>query len=226
MSLSPLPRPSWLRCSEALFTFVTFTFVLWSIYLVFVGTPNEKIMGPVQRVFYFHVGSAIACYCSFGLVLVGSLGYLATRKEWWDVVAEAAGEVGLIFCTIVLVSGMIWGHAIWNTAFRWEPRLVTFLLLWFVLLSFNILRWFADSAKVSAHCAVLGILGAITVPLMVYSIKFLPQSAQLHPQVVAKNGLDPAFKPAFFWSMGSLVLMQFLLTWHRFRLAILSRIKK
>lgn len=197
--------------------------ILYSNYLVFLVVPNERVMGPVQRIFYFHVGSAIACYCAFGVVLVAGLTYLATRDMRADVVSQAAGEVGFVFCTIVMVTGMIWGHAAWNTWFRWEPRLVTFLLLWLIFLSFNVLRMFGDPKKIAVHTAVLGILGAVTVPLVVFSIKLLPQMAQLHPIVVENRGLkDPTFEPTMFVCMASLVLLQAVLIWFRTRIGLLE----
>ena len=208
---------------DALCVAVVGAAILYSNYLVFLVVPNERVMGPVQRIFYFHVGSAIACYCSFAVVLVAGLAYLATRDLRADVVAQAAGEVGFIFCTIVMLTGMIWGHAAWNTWFRWEPRLVTFLLLWLIFLSFNILRAFGDPKKIAAHSAVLGILGAVTVPLVVFSIKLLPQMAQLHPVVVENRGLkDPTFEPTMFMCMAALVLLQAALIWFRMRIGFLE----
>lgn len=204
-------------------TLIVFAAILYSNYLVFLVVPNEQFMGPVQRIFYFHVGAAIACYCSFGIVLIAGLTFLAMRDTRADVVARAAGEVGFVFCSIVLITGMIWGHSAWNTWFRWEPRLITFLLLWLIFLSFNILRWFGDAAKVAAHSAVLGILGAVTVPLVVFSINLLPQSAQLHPQVVGNRGLEgPLFEYTMFVAMGSVVALQFLLVWFRTRLGFIE----
>ncbi|MCB0310885.1 MAG: cytochrome c biogenesis protein CcsA [Bdellovibrionales bacterium] len=209
---------------EAITDIALIILVASAMYVVFMIVPNERIMGPVQRIFYFHVGSAIACYVSFAVVLTASLAYLGTRRKSWDAILHAAGEVGFIFCTIVLVSGMIWAKSAWNTWFRWEPRLVTFLLLWFIALSFNILRRFGEPAKVPQHSAVLGLLGAMTVPLVVFSIKFLPQFAQLHPQVVAQRGLkDPSFIFAMFFCMAVLVLLQLRLLWIRFRIARLEQ---
>jgi heme exporter protein C len=197
--------------------------VAYSNYLVFLDVPNEKIMGPVQRIFYFHVGSAMACYVAFAIVLVAGLAFLANRDPKMDVLGEAAGEVGFVFCTLVLGSGMIWGHSAWNTWFRWEPRLVTFLLLWLLFLGFNLLRRFGDPRKIGAHSAVLGIIGAISVPLMVFSIKLLPRTAQLHPQVVEGGGLkDPRMKFAFFFSMVALIVLQFFLVVLRHRIGLLE----
>jgi heme exporter protein C len=196
--------------------------VLWALYSVFLWVPDEKIMGAVQRIFYFHVSSAVACYCSFGIVFAASVWYLASDSWKADVLAEAAGEVGFLFCTIVLISGMIWGHAAWGTWFNWEPRLVTFLLLWLLFLSYTILRTFGDPARIAKHSAVVGILGSLTVPVMVFSIKLLAQSAQLHPQVVEKRGLAPEMEKALLLTIIAVTLFQACLVWIRTRIGYLK----
>ena len=209
----------------ALQTLGIFTTLLisYSTYLVFMVVPNERTMGPVQRILYFHVGSAFACYCSAAIVLGGGLWYLATREARADRWAQAAGEVGFVFCSMVLFSGMIWGHSSWNTWFRWEPRLVTFLLLWFVFLGFILLRAFGDRSRVAVQSAVLGIVGAITVPLVVFSVYFLPNAPQLHPKEVVVGGLaHPSYRLTFWCSVFSLILLQFFLVWIRARLGELE----
>lgn len=178
--------------------------------LVFIIAPDERVMGAVQRIFYFHVAGAIACYFCFAVVFCASLIFLANRDYRADVFSEAAGEVGFIFCSITLFTGMIWGHSAWNTWFSWEePRLVTFLVLWLIFLSFTILRNFGDPARVSAHASVLGIIGAVSVPLVYVSIKLLPKTAQLHPEVLEKAGLK---HPAYWWAFGISVLCLLMLS--------------
>lgn len=207
--------------SQRLLFFLVFGLIVLANYLIFLWVAYDRILGAVQKIFYFHVGSAIACYCSFGIVFFASIAYLWKRSQKMDILSEAAGEVGFVFCSIVLASGMIWGHAAWNTWFRWEPRLVSFLLLWLIYLSFNILRIFGDPRKIAAHSAVLGILGTLTVPIVVFSIKILPHTAQLHPEVIAKGGLHPTMKTVLILSMGAIVLLQFLLVWIRTRVGFL-----
>ena len=204
--------------------FVVCLLVTWAQYMVFMVVPNEQIMGAVQRVFYFHVASAMACYAAFGAVLFASIAFLATRNTKADMLSIAAGEVGFVFCTITLVTGMIWGHSAWNTWFRWqEPRLVTFLVLWLIFLSFTVLRNFGDPKKTAVHGSVLGILGALSVPIVYVSIKFLPQSARLHPEVVERGGLrDPSYWQAFGLSVFALLSLCALLTWLRYRVGLLD----
>jgi heme exporter protein C len=191
-------------------------------YFVFMVVPNEQIMGAVQRIFYFHVATAFACYAAFFAVFVASISYLTSRNKKHDIFCVAAGEVGFVFCTIVLVTGMIWGHSAWNTWFRWEePRLVTFLVLWLIFLSFTVLRNFGDPAKTSVHGSILGIIGAASVPLVYASIKLLPQSARLHPEVIEHGGLkDPSYWQAFGISVVGMLCLCALLVWARYRIGL------
>jgi len=204
---------------------IAIALVAVSQYLVFMVVPNERVMGAVQRLFYFHVGSAIACYCAFAIVFVASLMFLGNRSREADAWSTAAGEVGFIFCTITLVTGMIWGKSAWNTWFSWEePRLVTFLVLWLIFLSFTALRNFGDPARVSTHASVLGILGALSVPIVYASIKLLPKTAQLHPEVLEHAGLkDPSYWWAFGLSVFALLCLQTLLIWIRVRIGLSER---
>jgi heme exporter protein C len=204
---------------EALGLVVVAALIFYALYLTFMVVPNERMMGAVQRIFYFHVGSAIACYCAVATVLIGSLAYLGTRKRAFDLASEAGAEVGLMLSTMVMLSGMIWARPIWNTWFHWEPRLVSFLLLWMIFLALTLLRRFGEPGKVSQHCAVLGVLAAITVPIVVFSIRLLPQFAQLHPQVIENRGLrDPRFVEA--WAIGTFAMvgLQFFLVYIRARI--------
>ena len=200
---------------------VVTTFLLVGVaqYFIFMVVPNEQVMGAVQRVFYFHVAAALACYAAFAVVFVASLLYLTNRKRESDLLSVAAGEVGFVLCTIVLVTGMIWGRSAWNTWFRWEePRLVTFLVLWLIFLSFTVLRNFGDPTKTAVHGSILGILGAASVPLVYLSIKLLPQSARLHPEVIERGGLrDPSYMQAFLISVVGMLSLCAILVWIRYR---------
>jgi heme exporter protein C len=207
-----------------LLTLVTLLVVAIAQYFIFMVVPNEQVMGAVQRVFYFHVASALACYAAFTVVFIASVAFLTTRNEKADILSTAAGEVGFVLCTVVLITGMIWGHSAWNTWFRWEePRLVTFLVLWLIFLSFTVLRNFGDPTRTAVHGSILGILGALSVPLVYVSIKFLPQSARLHPEVIERGGLkDPSYWQAFGISVGALMLLCGLLVWFRYRVGVIE----
>jgi len=198
--------------------------VFYAIYQVFLVVPNERVMGAVQRIFYFHVAAAMSCYAMIGVLLTGSIVYLATKRVFWDQVAEAGGAVAVMFCTIVLFSGMIWGHSAWNTWWRWEPRLVSFLVLWLILLGYVLLRVILrEDERLGAFSAVLGIIAAVNVPIVIFSIRLLAPQEQLHPEVVAQQGLkDPRFVWALLTANLGIFMMSIMLLLQRLRLAVLE----
>lgn len=204
---------------------VTGSLIFYALYLIFLVVPNERFMGPVQRIFYFHVGAAIASYLAVGVVLIASLYYMATRDIRADTVSMAAGEAGFLFSSIVMLSGMTWGHSAWNTWFRFEPRLVTFLVLWLIFLTFILLRQFGEQKKIPEHSAVLGILGALTVPMVIYSIKLLPAFAQLHPEVITKGGLaDDDMEYGLLIGILAMTSLLATLIWIRTRIGLLEKL--
>ena len=205
ISLPFLTRNVWAR---AIVPGAAFLLVEVSLFVVFAVVPTEQVMGPVQRIFYFHVGAAMSAYLMIAVLFVASLFYLATRKAEWEILGRASAWMGLMLCSIVLVSGMIWGHSAWNTWWRWEPRLVSFLILWLFLLSYNILFSFVQGdQRQGNYGAVLGILIAVNVPIVILSIKFLDHTQQLHPQVIASQGLaSPWFVNGLILAMVSLMI--------------------
>lgn len=216
--------PSWHSVIERLSSLATIVLIPLSLWLIFMEIPNEQVMGAVQRIFYFHVGAAIAAYLAFGVAFLTGVLFLLKREPLQDALNEAAGEVGFVFCSMVLVSGMIWGHSAWNTWFRWEPRLITSLLLWLIFLAFVLLRAFGDKETGAAHAAILSIIGSATVPLVWLSVKLLPQAAQLHPQVIEQGGLrHPLFVVALLLSITALGSLAAWLTLLRSRLGVLER---
>jgi len=169
---------------------LTLLLIVSSHYVIFAIVPTEQVMGLAQRIFYFHVGAAMTSYFAIAVLLISSLFYLATKKWQWDALAETAAEVSLVFCTIVLATGVIWGHSAWNTWWRWEPRLVSFLILWLMMLSYVLLRAFTKRDDRQAnYAAVLGILAAVNIPIVIFSVKLIEHTEQLHPQIVANQGL-------------------------------------
>lgn len=203
----------------SLFIGAVWALVSYTLYLTFLVVPNERVMGSVQRIFYFHVPAAFAGYLTLGILLVGALGYLATHNRKFDALQRSAAEVSLLFISLNLFTGMIWGNAAWGTPFTLEPRLVSSLLLWLLLLSLNVFRFFGNSPKLPTHLAALGILTCLTVPVVIYSIKLLPQFQQLHPQVVQKGGLtDESMRKAFYIGSFAIMGLGVALVWLRYKL--------
>lgn len=205
--------------------FLTFTTLVsasiaYTLYLIFMVVPDERVMGAIQRIFYFHVPSAFATYLALLVLFAGALGYLATANKKFDALQQSAAEVSLLFGSIMLFTGMIWGNAAWGTPFTFEPRLVSSLLLWLMLVALNLFRIFGDSPRLPVHAAALGILSCLTVPVVIYSIKLLPQFQQLHPQVVQKGGLaDPLMRQAFYLGSFTIMSLSIVFLWLRYRIA-------
>lgn len=197
-----------------------------ALVLILFFTPVERVMGPVQKVFYFHVASAWAGMLSFILAAAAGGGYLITRREAWDALSLSAVEVGLIFGLIAILSGMIWAQPIWNTWWVWDPRLTTTAIMELIYLAYFILRGGLGNPEIRARLgAVYAIVGAVTVPLTFFSIRLF---RTIHPVVIATGGSGSAFNmtprmlTAFFVSLGAFTILLIDLVWHRMRLALLQ----
>jgi heme exporter protein C len=117
------------------FEFATLAFMVGALYAIFLYAPIEKTMGIIQKIFYFHVSAAFLSFFAFFIVFVASILYLHRRDRKWDILAQSSAEIGVIFCTLVLITGPIWAKPIWNVWWTWDPRLTTTLILWFIYVS-------------------------------------------------------------------------------------------
>jgi heme exporter protein C len=201
---------------------VTALLLVYGLYQALVGAPTERTMGDVQRIFYYHVPSAWAAFCLFLTNLVASIVYLVRRNLKADALAAAAAEVGVVFCTIVLVTGPIWARPVWGIWWTWDVRLTTTLVLWLIYVSYLVLRRFSDSAQTPVLAAVLAIFGALDVPLVYFSIWFFRTQ---HPQPVMGRGgsLDPRMLHAFLINLLAFSCFGAMVCWARYRLEILRR---
>jgi heme exporter protein C len=166
-----------------------------SLYAIFLYAPVERTQGPPQKIFYFHVPLAWVAYLAFFCTLVGSVGYLRTGKTRWDVLAYSAAEVGVVFTTLVLISGSIWGKTIWGAWWAWDARLTSTLVMWFIYVAYLLLRSSIGRTTVRAarYAAVLGIVGFIDVPIVHMSVTWW---RTLHPQPTVANPAGPTLPPA------------------------------
>lgn len=158
-------------------------------WMVFFWVPTETTMGVVQRIFYIHVPAAWVAFLAFGIVALASAMYLWLGDERLDMAAVAAAEGGMIFTTIVLVTGPLWGKIAWGTWWTWEPRLTLTLLLWFIYLGYFLVRGSTDSPeRGKKFAAVVGIVGALDIPLIHLSVVWF---RSLHPQPVVLKPEGP-----------------------------------
>lgn len=198
-----------------------------ALILILFFTPVEAVMGPVQKVFYFHVSSAWVGMLSLVLAAVAGAGYLLSRKPVWDWLSLSAVEIGLVFGLIAILSGMIWAQPIWNTWWVWDPRLTTTAIMELIYLAYFILRSGLNSPEAQARLgAVYAIVSVVTVPLTFFSIRLF---RTIHPVVIATGGsgesafnMSPRMRFAFFFSLFVFTILLADLAWHRVRLAKLQ----
>ncbi|MCR6108782.1 cytochrome c biogenesis protein CcsA [Bacillus sp. A301a_S52] len=189
--------------------------VIISLYLVFIWSPVERVMGPVQKIFYFHVASAWNAFFAFFIVFIFSLLYIVTKKRSFDLIAGVSGEIGVIFTAIVLTTGPIWARSAWNTWWTWEPRLTTTLILFFMYVAYIMVRNLdMEWQKRSRLAAVFGIIGFANVPIVYMSIRWW--ESNLHPVVVSEGtetggGLDPGMLVTLIFTVMTLTLVYIVL---------------
>ena len=201
---------------------LTALLLIYSTYQALVVAPTERTMGDVQRIFYYHVPSAWTAFCLFFVNLIASLIYLARKNLKADALAVAAAEVGVVFCTIVLITGPIWARPVWGIWWTWDLRLTLTLVLWLIYVSYLVLRRFSDSSQTPKLAAVLAVFGALDVPLVYFSIWFFRTQ---HPQPVIGGGgsLDPRMLHAFLINLFAFSCFGAMVCWWRYRLELLHR---
>ena len=185
---------------------LSFTGMLVSIWMIFLYAPLDAVQGEPQRIFYFHVPMAWLGMLGFGVVAAVGIGYLITKDERWDWAARASAELGAIFITLALVTGSIWGETIWGTWWTWDARLTTTLILWFIYISYLMLRSYLGRTPSSARAgAVLAIIGIIDVPIIYESVNWW---RTLHPvqQVGVDGALPPSVVLTLMFSLASFTL--------------------
>jgi len=160
--------------------------------MVFFYAPREATMGEVQRIFYFHVASAWVGFFGFFVTFAGGIGYLATNNRRWDILALSSAEVGLVYITMTLVTGMLWARPVWGTYWTWEPRLTISAVQWLLYVAYVMLRGSTpDPEREARFAAVYGIAAFVTVPLSWFAIRWW---RTIHPQVVSAAGISIAPK--------------------------------
>jgi heme exporter protein C len=195
------PQRSWLDVAGG----VT---VLAAVAMAFL-TPAEQTQGDVARLLYLHVPAVIAAYLAFALALVGSIGYLASRKMRWDHLAVAGAEVGVVFTGLVLVIGMIWAKPTWGVYWTWTPRLILTAIMFFVYLGYlGLRRAIADPAARARRAAMFGALSIVQVPIIHFSVLWWRDIHQQTSGLVGPGPLqmDPILATTFRISMVSFVV--------------------
>jgi heme exporter protein C len=201
---------------------LTAVLLTYALYEALVGAPTEKTMGDVQRIFYYHVPSAWTAFLLFSINFVASIVYLIRRSTRADALALVSAEVGVVFCTVVLVTGPLWARPVWGIWWTWDMRLTSTLLLWLIYVSYLALRRFSTSGQTPVLAAALAIFGALDVPLVYFSIWIFRTQ---HPQPVMGGGgsINPRMLHVLLINWAAFLLFAVLICWSRYRLEILRR---
>ncbi|MBC7875975.1 MAG: cytochrome c biogenesis protein CcsA [Anaerolineales bacterium] len=197
-------------------------------YLALVFAPTELVMGEVQRVFYFHVGTAWVALLGFILASLAGVTYLITKNMAWDRFEVAAVEVSTLFFFITICLGSIWARPAWNTWWTWDVRLTTAAITELIFIAYFMLRQgIEDPEKRARFGAVYTLLGGISAPITFMVIRLF---RTIHPVVIgnpsaAQEGgfsMTPDMRTAFFFALFAFTVIFIDLIWHRLRLANLE----
>lgn len=156
--------------------------------MVFAYAPIERVMGAVQKVFYFHVATAWVGMIGFIIAAIVAIVYLVTKDLKWDAINVAAVEISLVFFFIAIVLGSIWARPAWGTWWTWEPRLTTAAILEMIYLAYLLLRQgIEDPERRARFGAVYTIVGGLSVPLTFISIRLF---RTIHPVIIGGGGSE------------------------------------
>jgi len=205
------------------FVILTLALLGFSTYQALVVAPTEQTMGEVQRIFYYHVPSAWVAGLCFAVNFLASVVYLWKRSLNADALAAASAEVGVVFCTIVLITGPIWARPVWGIWWTWDARLTTTLVLWLIYVSYLVLRRFATGGQSQVLAAALAIFGFVDVPIVYMSIRWFRTQ---HPQPVMgggqNSGLAPEMLHAFLWNLLAFTFVGICFIVARYRLQVME----
>jgi len=178
---------AWMTCAT----------MLLSLYAIFIYAPTEATMGDVQRIFYFHFASHWVNFLAIFCVFIYSVRFLIKRDRELDIKACSAAEVGLVFATIGLLTGMFWAKPVWGIWWTWDPRLTSFFVLWLIYWGYLMLRRLVEAPEQRARLsAVFGVLGAVDVPIIYISNRVWRTQ---HPQPVIGGGAGSGLDPRMGW---------------------------
>jgi heme exporter protein C len=190
---------------------ITLILMLISTYAALIYAPTETIMGDIQRIFYFHMGTVWVATIAFMIVFVASIIYLINGKKKWDVLAYTSAEIGVLFITLTIITGSIWAKPVWGTWWTWDPQLTTTFILWILYIVYLLIR--ANSGfdeKKAKYSAVFAIIAFIDLPLVYISARVM---RGISPVVFGPGGggIEPKMLNALLITLVSFTLLFILL---------------
>ncbi|MGA2350039.1 MAG: cytochrome c biogenesis protein CcsA [Terracidiphilus sp.] len=196
------------KLAIGLYATLTVALLAWGFYQAIYVAPVDAMQGEIFRIIFYHVPSFAAAFTFFSVSFLGSIGFLSFRRsrpEWAQIAdawALAGAEVGVVFCTVGLTTGPLWGRRAWGIWWTWDARLTTTLVLWLIYVSYLLLRRFAAGPQMQTLAAVLGIFGALDVPIVYMANRWWRTQ---HPAPVfggsEDSGMAPVMVHVLLWNM-------------------------
>lgn len=155
--------------------------MLVTLYMVFLWVPTELNLGVSQRIFYFHVPLGWLGMLSIIVVSVASIVHLINGSQWWDDLAYSTAEIGVIFASLILVTGVIWAKGDLDWWWTWDAKLTTTLILWFIFVGYLMVRSYAPRGSQSTRfAAIIALFGAIDAPIIYMATEWWSSA---HPEL-------------------------------------------
>ncbi|WP_047487615.1 cytochrome c biogenesis protein CcsA [Terriglobus sp. TAA 43] len=210
-----MKRLFWMLCG------LSVALLAWGLYEAIFVAPTEATMGPIQRIFYWHVPINISAEIFPYANMIASIAFLATRRKnhalamKLDAFAIASAEISVLYVGLGLATGMLWGRPVWGIWWAWDARLTSFLMLFLLYVSYLLVRSFSSSSQAPVIAAVLSVFAGIDIPIVFESITWWRTQ---HPAPVLRGdgALDPVMKTAFLWNMVAWFFWGCTLIWARY----------
>ncbi len=171
--------------------------------VLIVRAPYEATMGLVQKIFYYHVPSAMVMFISAFVCGIASISFLFGKRASADHLAAAAGELTVVFGLIVLVTGPMWARKAWGVWWEWDARLTSSLLLELIFVAYLLVRKYGGPGS-EKQAAAMALFGMVNVPFVYVSVNIW---RTLHPKTTVIMSLPPGMKGPFWFSVAAFVLL-------------------
>ena len=195
--------------------------------------PADEAQGDIFRIFFYHFPSAMMTFLFFFVSFIASIIYLVSRNSnpiramKADAMALANAEVGVVFCTVVLITGPLWARPVWGIWWTWDERLTSTLVLYLIYVAYLLLRRFAAGPQMQTLAAVMAIFGYVDVPIVYFSTRWWRTQ---HPAPVfgggANSGVDPRMMPAVWWNLAAWLAWGILIASFRYAVALRDQLKE
>jgi len=199
-----------------------------AIYLALISAPEEAVMGQLQRIFSYHLGTAWTGLLGFLFASGLGIAYLVKQYIKWDIAEVAAVEISAVFFLITIILGSIWARPIWNTWWTWDPRLTTAAITELIYIAYFMLReGLEDPDRRARFGAVYTLIGGISAPITFFAIRLF---RTIHPVVIGSSdpnaqgtfAMTPRMEVAFFFGLFAFTVIFIDLFWNRIRMGQLA----